>query len=67
MQNVRFGSLISDNGNERLSCQNYCVWLEGVIKGGCLVTTGIAENKKGKNYTDCTNWVTHDGNTFKSF
>ena len=25
---------VTDNGNERLPCQNGCVWLSGAIKGG---------------------------------
>ena len=37
---------VTDNGNERLPCQNCCVWLASAIKGGAHLQM-VAGNEKG--------------------
>ena len=39
---------VTDNGNERLPCQNCSVWLSGAIKGGAQLQLLAANEKKLK-------------------
>ena len=57
---------VTDNGNERQTCQNCCVWLPGVIKGGGSKNYNFElEVKKAENRTYFKVRVTDNGNERK--